>query len=93
MGGMSTDECFAHFGMDPIRWVYPHRPDPARGTYFNPHQSKTGFLETRLISSDHWRIEMDDVPVAGGNAAEATGSSRHPAPSPWRWSPTSTPRG
>ena len=41
-------------------------PDPRRGTYFNPHQSKTGFLETRLISSDEWRIEMEDVPVEEG---------------------------
>lgn len=60
MGGISNDECFARFGMDPIRWVYPHRPDPARGTYFNPNQTKTGFLETRLIASDEWRIEMEE---------------------------------
>jgi uroporphyrinogen decarboxylase len=66
MGGMSTDECFAYFGMDPIRWVYPHRPDPAHGTYFNPNQSKTGFLEARLISSDQWRIEMGEEPTEKG---------------------------
>jgi uroporphyrinogen decarboxylase len=66
MGGISSDECFARFGMDPIRWIYPHRPDPARETYFNPNQAKTGFLETRLISSDDWRIEMEEVPVENG---------------------------
>jgi len=66
MGGISTDECFARFGMDPIRWVYPHKPDPARGTYFNPNQTGTGFLEVRLIASDEWRIEMEDVPVDKG---------------------------
>jgi uroporphyrinogen decarboxylase len=66
MGGISNDECFARFGMDPIRWVYPHRPDPAAGTYFNPNQTGTGFLETRLIASDAWRIEMEDVPVDKG---------------------------
>jgi uroporphyrinogen decarboxylase len=66
MGGISSDECFRLLGMDPIRWVYPHKPDPAAGTYFNPGQSKTGFLETRLISSDRWRVEMEDVPVPAG---------------------------
>ena len=82
MGGISSDECFAHFGMDPIRWVYPHRPDPARGTYFNPNQSGTGFLETRLISSDSWRIEMEDVPDHGERGADrrATASSRRRRP-------------
>lgn len=72
MGGISSDECFAHLGMDPIRWIYPHRPDPARGTYYNPNQSKTGFLETRLISSDEWRIEMDDIPVEKGENPPGT---------------------
>jgi len=66
MGGMSNEECFAHFALDPIRWVYPHRPDSARGDYYNPSQSKTGFLETRLISSDAWRIEMEDAPAPEG---------------------------
>ncbi len=67
MGGISNDECFARFGMDPIRWVYPHRPDPAAGTYFNPNQTGTGFLEVRLIASDDWRIEMDKVPTPTAN--------------------------
>ncbi len=66
MGGISNDECFDRFGMDPIRWVYPHRPDPAAGTYFNPGQSKTGFLETRLISSREWHVEMEERPAARG---------------------------
>ena len=69
MGGISSDECFARFGMDPIRWVYPHRPDPAAGTYFNPHQAGTGFLEVRLIASNEWRIEMDDIPVTEGDGS------------------------
>jgi uroporphyrinogen decarboxylase len=66
MGGISSDECFARLGMDPIRWVYPHRPDPSGKTWFNPGQTKTGFLETRLISSDEWRIEMENLPAAKG---------------------------
>jgi uroporphyrinogen decarboxylase len=66
MDGISTDQCFARFGMDPIRWVYPHRGDLAAGTYLNPSQSKTGFLETRLVSSDQWRVEMEEIPLAKG---------------------------
>ena len=67
MGGISNDECFDRFGMDPIRWVYPHRADPPAGTYLNPNQSKTGFLETRLVSSDAWRIEMAEAPTEKGS--------------------------
>ena len=27
MGGMSNQACFEHFGLDPITWTVPHRPD------------------------------------------------------------------
>ena len=67
MGGISNDECFERFGMDAIRWVYPHRPDPAAGTWFNPGQSKTGFMETRLISSREWHIEISEQPAPKGS--------------------------
>lgn len=66
MGGISNEAFFNHFGMDPIRWVYPHRPDTAKGNYYNPGQSKTGFLETRLISSPEWHIEMEDAQADEG---------------------------
>ncbi len=67
MGGMSTDQCFEHFGMDPIRWVFPHKPNAAAGNYFNPHQKKLDFLEARLISSDTWMVEWDEHPAEGGS--------------------------
>jgi hypothetical protein len=39
--------------------VYPHKP--GKDCYFNPHQKGTGFLETRLIASDSWLIDHEDI--------------------------------
>ena len=66
MGGISNDECFDRFGMDPIRWVCHARPDPAARAYFNPNQSKPGALPTPLIASDEWRIEVNEAPTNEG---------------------------
>jgi len=62
MGGMSNQACFEHFGLDPIVWAVPHRPDTAAGEYFDPQQGAIGFLESRRIASDSWRVEWEDVP-------------------------------
>jgi uroporphyrinogen-III decarboxylase len=62
MGGMSNQECFEHLGLDPITWTVPHRPDPSSGEYFDPLQGPIGFLESRRISSDSWRVVWEDVP-------------------------------
>ena len=62
MGGMSNQACFEHFGLDPITWTVPHRPDTAAGEYFDPQQGAIGFLESRRIASDSWRVEWEDVP-------------------------------
>ncbi len=62
MSGMSSQEFFAHFGLDPITWVVTHKPDPTRGEYFDPLQGEPGFLEARRIWSDRWRTEAEDVP-------------------------------
>jgi uroporphyrinogen decarboxylase len=60
--GMSFDEFFDYFGLDPIRWVVPHKPDIAKGEYYDPHQGSVGFLESRRIATDHWRIEFEELP-------------------------------
>ena len=70
MGGMSNkapvqfrcQECFEHFGLDPITWTVPHRPEASQGEYYDPFQGPIGFLESRRISSDAWRVEWEDVP-------------------------------
>ena len=45
-----------------MTWTVPHRPDAAVGEYFDPQQGAIGFLESRRISSEAWRVEWEDVP-------------------------------
>jgi uroporphyrinogen decarboxylase len=62
MNGISCQEFFDYFGLDPIHWVVAYRPDPSRSEYYDPRQKETGFLEARRICSDNWRIETEDIP-------------------------------
>ena len=55
MNGISNDEFFDSFGLDPIRWVMAYTPDTSKGEYFDPDHVP-GFLEARRVSSDCWRI-------------------------------------
>lgn len=55
MNGISNDEFFENFGLDPIRWVMAYKPDSAKGEYFDPYHIP-GYLEARRVSSDRWRI-------------------------------------
>jgi hypothetical protein len=62
MGGMSNQECFEHFGMDAILWIVPHRPDTSKEEYYDPLQGEIGFLESRRVSTDQWRVEYEKLP-------------------------------
>ena len=62
MGGMSKQEFFEYFGLDAIHWTVPHRPEPSQGEYYDPHQGEIGFLESRRVSTDEWRVESEDMP-------------------------------
>jgi uroporphyrinogen decarboxylase len=62
MGGASEDEFFDSCGWDPIMYTTPHRPDPARGEYYDPDQGKPGFLESRRIATDDWRVHFEPIP-------------------------------
>ncbi len=62
MGGMSSREFFDHFGLDAIHWVVAHRPDESAGEYFDPLQGSPGFLESRRIATDRWRVYAEEVP-------------------------------
>jgi len=53
---------YDRFGLDPILYLAPHAPDPARGEYYDPDQGQIGFLESRRIASDHWRVRREDLP-------------------------------
>lgn len=62
LGGVSTQEFFDRFGLDAVCWVVAHRPDEALGEYYDPLQGSLGFLETRRIATDQWRVFAKEVP-------------------------------
>src|SRR5664279_52128 len=61
MGGMSEDEFFDTCGWDSITYTTPHRPDLAHGEYYDPNQGEPGFLESRRITSDNWRVQCEAI--------------------------------
>ncbi len=65
MGGATAQQFFDDFGFDAIVWTVPHKPDPARGEYSDPLQGEPGFLESRRVSTDNWRVCSEDVPASG----------------------------
>ena len=66
-GGKSSFEFFKEYNMDPIVWITPHTFDGTKGDYFDPNQSKVGFLESRRIVNDNWRIEHKKIQGQKGN--------------------------
>jgi len=62
MDGISEEKFWTITGLDPILWTISHRPDPSKGEYFDPGQTEIGFLESRRIASDDWRIEAIPLP-------------------------------
>ena len=62
MGGISSEEFFDAFGLDPIQWLAALKPDWARGHYYDPGQAEPGPREPRRVVSDDWRIESEEVP-------------------------------
>ncbi len=61
MNGISNDEFFDYFGLDPINWVVAGKPDTENGEYYDPDYREPGFLESRRIISDNWRIESEEL--------------------------------
>lgn len=53
---------YDRFGFDPILYLAPHRPDSAKGQYYDPDQEEIGFLESRRIVTDHWRVHREELP-------------------------------
>jgi uroporphyrinogen decarboxylase len=62
MGGMGEGEYWETTGMDPILWTISHRPDAGQGEYYDPLQGPIGFLESRRVATDAWRIEAEPIP-------------------------------
>ena len=62
MHGMTMQDTFDYFGLDPITWAVPHRPDLDKGEYADPEQGPIGFLESTRVSTDNWRVHWEEVP-------------------------------
>lgn len=65
LGGISAQAFFDEFGFDAVVWTVPHRPDPGKGEYADPLQGEPGFLESRRVANDCWRIYPEDVSREG----------------------------
>jgi len=62
LGGRSSQEFFEQFGLDAVTWPVMHKPDTAKGEYFDPLQGAPGFLEARRIWSERWQTEAEEIP-------------------------------
>jgi uroporphyrinogen decarboxylase len=60
--GISVADFFDRFGMDAITWTVPHRPGNSSDDFVDPTQGEPGFLQSRRIVSDSWRIEEAPMP-------------------------------
>ena len=61
MDGISNQDFFDFFGIDPIHWVMAYNYSPDKGEYFDPAHTELGFLEARRVCSDNWRIKIDPI--------------------------------
>ena len=61
MNSISFDEFFDYFGLDPIVWTVPHKPVETNVNFHDPYQDDVGFLESRRIRSENWRIEFEEI--------------------------------
>lgn len=61
LDGISNEEFFECFELDPIRWISAQKPNEARGEFFDPVHTP-GYLEARRVTSDSWRIEEKSIP-------------------------------
>ncbi len=62
MRGISEDAYWDATHLDPILWTICHTPDFSRGEYYDPNQGEIGFLESRRVATDRWRIEIEPLP-------------------------------
>jgi len=61
----SSEEFFARFGLDAIRWVVAHRPEESEGEFLDPLQGEPCFLEARRVATDRWRVFTEPIPGQG----------------------------
>jgi uroporphyrinogen-III decarboxylase len=61
MNGISDQDFFDYFGLDPVKWVIAHTYNESKGEYFDPEQGEIGFLEAKRICTDSWRFTSEDI--------------------------------
>ena len=59
--GMTNNEFFGRFGLDPILWVNAHKPDEAKGAVYDPSHVP-GYLEPRRTVCEQWRVVCEPLP-------------------------------
>jgi len=62
MNGISNEEFFDHFGLDPILWTVCLKPNEEKGEYFDPNQKEADDVTSPRILSSTWRIETENIP-------------------------------
>ena len=67
LGGKSSDEFFAEFGLDPIVWTVPHTFREGKGEYFDPSQKRPWFLgkqksDVGQLANRAGRLERHQAP-------------------------------
>lgn len=62
MDGISDQEFFDRFDLDAWYWTVPHKADPSQGEFEDPEQGEIGFLESRRVCTDEWRIYWEEIP-------------------------------
>ena len=61
MNGISDQEFFDQFGIDPIYWIIAYMYDESKGEFYDPTHTEIGYLEARRICSDQWRIHIENL--------------------------------
>lgn len=61
MDGATNDEFFKTFGLDPVKWIIAFKPNESKGQYYDPTHQHPGFLESRRVISDDWRIQVEHI--------------------------------
>ncbi len=67
LDGADNDAFFAHFGLDPIRWISPYRANEAAGEWLVPLGDDP--LSASPVCSPNWRLEREDLPAPQGEKA------------------------
>lgn len=62
LGGISDQEFFDQFGLDPITWPVAIKPNPHLLEYKDPIQPEDTIPYCKRIISDNWRVEEIVVP-------------------------------